>query len=118
MRNQIQRELDRAEEYVLSTLFGDITHPHISPKIQLFLVAKGISFEDFINEKINVFEEFSKDFMNEDGYYIGDKLSKALITQLPILEGLNIPDTKPIELLKALNQLVGLENIGRMIQTL
>lgn len=118
MRNQIQRELDKAEEYALSVLFGDINNPRISPKVKLFLVAKGISFDGFINEKINVFETFSKDFMNEDGYYIGSKLSKALAIQFPVLEGLNLPDIKPIDLFKMINQLIGLERLGQMIQTL
>ena len=118
MRSQIQRELDRAEEYVLTALFGDTSSPRLSPKVKLFLVAKGISFDEFINEKIDMFETFSKDFMNEDGFYIGEKITKALTIQFPLLEGLHIPDIKPIELFKALNQLVGLEAIGQMIQTL
>ena len=118
MRSQIQRELDRAEEYVLTLLFRDIHNPKISNKLRLFLVAKGIDFDEFINNKIDIFEEFSKDFMNEDGFYIGEKITKAITIQFPQLEGLHIPDIKPIELFKALNQLVGLEALGQMIQTL
>lgn len=118
MRNQIQRELDRAEEYVLTALFGDTSSPRLSPKVKLFLVAKGVSFDEFINEKIDMFETFSKDFMNEDGYYIGERLSKALSIQYPQLQGLDIPDIKPIDFFKAVNQLVGLEKLGQIIQNI
>ena len=118
MRSLIQRELDRAEEYVFNILFGDVNSPKLSPKVKLFLVAKGISFDDFINDKIDIFETFSKDFMNEDGYYMGDKLSKALAIKFPQLQGLEIPNIKPIDLFKMLNDLVGLETIGQVIQTI
>ena len=118
MRSLIQRELDRAEEYVLTALFGDINRPKISPKVQLFLVAKNIDFDDFINEKIAIFEEFSKDFMNDEGYYIGEKISKALAIQFPQLNGLNLPNIKPIDLFKMLNQMIGIETIGQAIQNL
>ena len=118
MRNKVQRELDRAEEYVLSVLFGDISNPRLSPKIKLFLVAKGISFDEFINEKIQLFETFSKDFMDEEGFYIGDKLSKALAIQFPLLDGVNIPNIRPVDFFKVVNDLIGLERIGQMIQTL
>ena len=118
MRSLVQRELDRAEEYVLTALFGDINRPKISPKVQLFLVAKNISFDDFINEKIAIFEDFSKEFMNDEGYYIGEKLSKTLSIQFPQLQGLEIPDIKPIDLFKTLNQLINIESIGQMIQNI
>lgn len=118
MRSLKQRELDRAEEYVLTALFGDINRPVLSPKVQLFLVAKNINFDDFINEKIAIFEEFSKDFMNDEGFYIGEKISKVIAIKYPQLNGLNIPDIKPIDLFKMLNNLIGLENIGQAIQTL
>jgi hypothetical protein len=118
MQSQIQKELDRAEEYVLTALFGDINKPKLSPKVQLFLVAKGISFDDFINHKIEIFEAFSVDFMNEEGYYIGDKLSKAITLQFPQLQGLEIPNIKPIDFFKMLNNLIGIETIGQIIQTI
>jgi hypothetical protein len=118
MRNQIQRELDRAEEYILTVLFGDYKNPVLSKKIQLFLIAKGINFEDYINKKIELFEEFSYDFMTEEGYYEGSKLTKALLLQFPQLAGLEIPDIKPIDFFKMLNNLIGLEAIGRVIQNI
>ena len=118
MRNQIQRELDRAEEYVLTLLFGDISNPRISNKLRFFMIAKGIDFDEFINEKIAIFEEFSQDFMTDEGYYDGDKLTKALKLQFSQLEGLNIPNIKPIDFFKMLDKLVGLEAIGQIIQTI
>lgn len=118
MRSQIQRELDRAEEYVLNALFGDIQNPKLSPKVQLFLVAKGISFDDFINNKIQIFEAFSTDFMNDEGYYIGEKLRKAIVIKFPQLQGLEIPDIKPIDFFKMLNEVIGIETIGQLIQTI
>lgn len=118
MRSQKQRELDRAEEYVLTALFGDINNPKLSPKVKLFLVAKGISFDDFINEKIEIFETFSSDFMNDEGYYIGEKISKVLAIKFPLLQGLQIPDIKPIDLFKMLNNIIGIEAIGQVIQTI
>ena len=118
MRSQIQRELDRAEEYILTLLFGDINNPRINNKLKFFMIVKGIDFDEFINEKIDMFETFSKDLMNEDGYYIGEKLSKALIIQHPQLQGLKIPDIKPIDFFKVVNHLVGLEKLWQMIQNL
>ena len=60
MRNQIQRELDKAEEYILTVLFGDYKNPVLSKKIQLFLIAKGINFEDYINNKEIILELYKK----------------------------------------------------------
>jgi hypothetical protein len=118
MRNQIQRELDRAEEYVLNQLFGDFKNPQISNKIKLLLIAKGINFDDYINEKLQLFEEFSSDFMTEDGYYNGEKLTKAILLRFPQLEGFNMPNIKPIELFKTINNLINLETIGKIIQNI
>ena len=116
MRSLIQRELDKAEEYILQILFKDIKNPVLSNKVKLFLIAKNINFDDWINHKIMIFEELSQDFMNENGYYNGEKLTKALVLKYPILKGLEIPDIKPIELFKFLNNLIGIEKIGDFIQ--
>ena len=118
MRSQIQRELDKAEEYILNRLFGDYTNPQISNKIKFFLVAKNIDFETYINEKLQMFEEYSKDFINDNGYYDGEKLSKALLTQFPMLQGLSIPNIKPIDLAIALDDLIGLSKLGSFIRDL
>lgn len=118
MQSKIQRELDIAEEYILKRLFGSIDNPIISKKLQLFLIAKNINFDDFINEKIEIFEEFSKDFMTDDGYYNGNQLSKALALKFPILQDIQLPNIKPIELARIIDNLIGLDSIGQMIQNL
>lgn len=118
MRSLIQRELDKAEEYLLKALFKDIKNPVLSNKVKLFLIAKNINFDDWINHKIMIFEEFSQDFMTDDGYYNGEKLTKALILKYPVLSGVEIPNIKPIDLFKSLNELIGLDKIGELIQTL
>jgi hypothetical protein len=56
--------------------------------------------------------------MNEEGYYIGEKLSKAITLQFPQLQGLEIPNIKPIDFFKMLNNLIGIETIGQIIQTI
>lgn len=118
MRSQIQRELDMAEEYVLNKLFGDYTNPQISNKIKFFLVAKNIDFETYINDKLQKFEEYSKDFMKDNGYYDGEKLTKILTAQFPILQGIAIADIKPIDLFVMLDELIGLEQLGSFIRDL
>lgn len=118
MPSRIQRELDIAEEYVLTRLFGSVDNPVISKKLQLVLIAKNINFDDFINEKIEIFEEFSKDFMNEDGYYNGNQLSRALALKFPLLQDIQLPNMKPIELVKMLDSVINLDSIGQMIQNL
>ncbi len=116
MRNLIQRELDKAEEYLLKTIFNDIKNPQISNKIKFFMISKNIDFDTYINHKIMIFEEFSQDFMKDDGYYDGKKLTKVLVLKFPILEGLELPDIKPIDLLKILDNFINLKQIGNFIQ--
>lgn len=118
MTRIIQKELDKAEEYVLNKLFGDARNPIISKKIQLFLVAKKIDFETFINKKIEIFEEFAKDFITDDGYFDGEQIAKLLIVQFPELRGLTLPNMKPIELAKTLDNLIGFDSLGNIIQNL
>ena len=108
MTRIIQKELDKAEEYVLNKLFGDARNPIISKKIQLFLVAK----------KIEIFEEFAKDFITDDGYFDGEQIAKLLIVQFPELRGLTLPNMKPIELAKTLDNLIGFDSLGNIIQNL
>ena len=118
MPNRIQRELDIAEEYVFKKLFGNIDNPIISKKLQLFLITKNINFDDFINEKIEIFEDFSKDFMSEDGYYNGNQLSRALALKFPFLQDIQLPNMKPIDLVRMLDSVINLDSIGQMIQNL
>jgi hypothetical protein len=112
-----QKELDKAEKYILDKLFGDISKPTISKKLQMVLVAKNIDFDDFINKKIQIFEEFSKDIMTNEGLYDGAKVSKLLVVQFPLLEGLNVPDIKPLDLAIMIDNIIGLDTVGQWIQT-
>jgi hypothetical protein len=118
MPNRIQQELDIAEEYILTKLFQDVKNPVISKKLQLVMIAKNINFDEFINEKIAVFEEFSKDFMTDDGYYNGNQLSRALALKYPNFSNTELPNMKPIELAKMLDSFIGLDKIGNLIQNL
>lgn len=116
MRTDIQRELDRAEEEILTKLFGDISSPRISPKLQMAMQIKGISFDEFINEKIQIFESFMSDFMLDDGYIDTQKAKVFLSNKYPALEGLNIPPMRPIDLVNLINAFIPLEQLGAMIE--
>ena len=116
MRTKIQKELDRVEEYILNKLFGDIENPRISLKIQTAMAIKGINFSDMVNEKIEVFENFMKDFMREDGFLDVEKIEKVISIQYPILEGLKLPLARPIEYVKLLEKFIPLEKIAGMIE--
>lgn len=117
MTNEIQKELDRVEEYILNKLFGDINNPKISLKIQTAMKIKGISFDKYINEKILIFEDFMKDFMREDGFLDGQKLEQVVCIHCPILEGLKLPSVRPIEYVKLLDKFIPLEKIGGKIES-
>lgn len=116
MTRAIQKELDKAEEYILNKLFGDINNPQLSEKIKFILIAKQINFDKFINSKINLFEDFSRDFMDKNGFYDGKRLTEVLVLKFPFLKGLELPDMKPIDLAKTLDNLIGFEAIGEFIQ--
>ena len=116
MRNNIQRELDRAEEQILTQLFGDINNPRISPKIQMAMSIKGVSFDDFINEKIKIIENFMKDFMLEDGYIDTNKIKIYLVDKYPALEGINLPPMRPIDLVNIIDLFFPIENMGKIIE--
>lgn len=116
MTRIIQKELDKAEEYVLNKLFSNAQNPIISKKLQFILIAKKIDFDKFINEKIEIFEEFAKDFINDEGYFDGEQISKMLTLQFPELAGLTLPNIKPIDLVKLLDNLVGFDSLGNFIQ--
>lgn len=111
-----QQELDIAEEYVLSKLFGNATNPIISKKWEAILILKNVNYREKINEYINIFEAFAKDLQKENGSFDGDKTTKLLILQFPYLEGLVLPDIRPIDLFRLVDNLVGLDKIGELIQ--
>jgi hypothetical protein len=116
VRTEIQKELDRVEEYILNKLFGDIQNPKINLKIQTIMAIKGIDFDSFINEKIERFESFMKDFMREDGFLDGEKLEKVVCIHCPILEGLKLPSARPIEYVKLFESFIPLEKIAQIIE--
>lgn len=116
--SDIQTELDKAEEFVLTKLIGNVNNPIISNKIQIFCIMRNIDIPQTINEYINKFEELSKPFMTEEGYYDGKKLSSALALKYPSLTGLEIPTMRPIELFTILDSLIGFDSIGNIIQNL
>ena len=116
MRNEIQRELDRAEEAILTKLFGDISNPRISPKLQMAMSIKGINFDEYINDKIHVFESFMSGFMLEDGYLDTEKIKRVLANKYPALEGFNFPSMRPIDLVNTIDLFFPIENLGKMIE--
>lgn len=97
--NKIQEELDKAEEYVLNKLFVNANNPIVSSKIQMFCLMHNIDIVELINDKLKMYEDFSKNFMTEEGYYDGKKLTSVLSTKYPTLTGLEIPTMKPIDFL-------------------
>lgn len=113
MRSEIQKELDRVEEYVLSQLFGDIENPVIDKKFQLFLAFKRTTFDEFINSKIEIFEEFTKKFMREDGLLDGEKLSEVICIQYPILSGLKLPTARLIDYVK----IIPIEKVKELLES-
>ena len=117
MRNEIQRELDRAEEAILTKLFGNIDNPRISPKLQMAMSIKGINFDEYINEKIELFESLVSDFMLENGYLDAEKIKRVLASKYPALEGVNIPSMRPIDVVNMIDLFFPIENIGKMIES-
>lgn len=118
MTEAIQKELDIAEEYILAKLIGNIKAPIISPKIKFYLKMRGISIESIINENIAMFEAYARDFMNDSGYFDGAKISSMLVAYAPFLEGVYVPNFKPIEAVLLFDRFIKLEKIGKVIQTL
>lgn len=113
MRTEIQKELDRAEEYILNQLFGDINNPIIDKKLQIYLTFKGLTFDNFINSKIEIFEEVVKNFMREDGFLDGEKISQMISIQYPILSGLNLPSARLIDYVK----IIPIEKIWKFLES-
>lgn len=118
MRTQVQRELDRAEEYILEKLFGNVSTPVVGPKIGLILNLSGISLIDYLNNKILEIENYLRDFMQDDGLLDGQKLSEALVEKYPVLNGISIPNLKPIEVAQLLGEMVDLDKVGYYVQNI
>ena len=113
--DKIQKELDIAEEYILTKLIGNTCNPIISSKLKFLLSTFNINIENVINEKLLVFESLSRMYMTEDGYYDGNKLGE-LIGNLLNCEKINLPNIKPIDVAIFIDNLLNIDSIGKLIQ--
>lgn len=115
----IQSELDRFEEYILMKIFGNINNLQCSKVIQLYLMSKNIKLEQFINNKIQMFEVFISDYMTSDGMVEGDRLTKYVIEKYPALKGcITLPSLKLSEYAKIVDEIIGLDAVGHIIRNL
>lgn len=111
----IQRELDVAEEYILTKLIGDINNPILSNKIKILLKTFNIDIVETINEKLLMFEMLSRGYMTDDGYYNGEKISE-LISDSTGIQGINLPNIKPIDIAIAIDDILNIGSIGKLLQ--
>ena len=119
MNKVIQSELDRFEEYILTKIFGNINNLQCSKVIQLYLMSKNIKLEQFINNKIQMFEAFISDYMTSDGMVEGDRLTKYVIERYPALKGcITLPSLKLSEYAKIVDEIIGLDAVGHIIRNL
>lgn len=121
MEDLIQSELDIAEEYILTQIFGSLENVKLSGVANwLFTqVTKGKSFEVVLNENIQKFELIAKGFITETGYINGNSLTEFLTTKAPILKGcVNLPTLKPIDYAKMLDEVINFQALGKIIRSL
>ena len=111
-----QNELDMAEEFVLAKLFGNAQTPVISKKWEILLALKGIDYRQKINDYLFLFEQFAKDVQKDNGMFDGQKISHLMTIQYPQLQGLVLPDIRPIDFFRLVDNLIGLDKIGEIIQ--
>ena len=111
-----QQELDMAEEFVLAKLFGNAQAPVISKKWEILLALKGIDYRQKINDYLFLFEQFAKDAQKDNGMFDGQKISHIMTIQYPQLQGLVLPDIRPIDFFRLVDNLIGLDKIGEIIQ--
>lgn len=115
----IQTELDAAEEYILTRIFGSIDDVKLSGVVNwLFTQAtKGKNFNSFINETINKFEFLARGFMTETGYINGNSLTEIIVKKAPILNGcVNLPTLKPIDYAKLLDEIINFQALGIILK--
>lgn len=121
MEDLIQTELDIAEEYILTQVFGSVDNVRLSGVANwLFTqVTKGKNFESFINENIQKLEFIAKGFITENGYINGNLLTEFLVKKAPILNGcVNLPTLKPIDYAKMLDSIINFQALGTIIRSL
>ena len=58
----------------------------------------------------------TKDLQKENGYFDGNKTTQLMILQFPYLQGLVLPDIRPIDFFRLVDNLIGLDKIGEIIQ--
>lgn len=121
MEDLIQSELDLAEEYILTKIFGNVCDIRLNavPNWLFTQVSKGKKFEDFLNENIQKAEFICKGFMTENGYLQGDRISELISDKVPMLKGcINLPTLKPIDYAKMLDEVINFEALGHIIRSL
>ena len=111
-----QNELDMAEEFVLTKLFGNAQTPVISKKWEILLALKGIDYRQKINDYLFLFEQFAKDAQKDNGMFDGQKISHIITIQYPQLQGLVLPDIRPIDLARFLDGMINLEKLGAYLR--
>lgn len=116
LRSDIQRELDRAEEYILEKLFGSAENIEISNNLKMIFALKGIDFNKTVNHYIEVFESFMTNFMLENGFLDVEKLEKVISIKFPILQGLKLPTARLIDFIKEIEKIIPAERIGEIIR--
>ena len=121
MEDLIQSELDIAEEYILTRIFGSIDNVRLSGVANwLFTqVTKGKNFEAFVNDNIQKLEFIAKGFITETGYINGNLLTEVISEKAPILKGcVNLPTLKPIDYAKMLDEVINFQALGKIIRNL
>ena len=121
MEDLIQSELDMAEEYILTQIFGSIDNVKLSGVANwLFTqISKGKNFESFVNEYISKFEFIARSFMTENGYINGNALTEFITIKAPILKGcISLPTLKPIDYAKTLDGIINFQALGQIIRNL
>ncbi len=121
MEDLIQSELDIAEEYIITQIFGSVDNVKLSGTANWLFTqfTKGKNFTSFVNENISKFEFIAKGFISEDGYINGNSLTEIVTNKIPILNGcLNLPTLKPLEYAKALDEIINFKALGEILRKL
>jgi hypothetical protein len=119
MEDLIQTELDAAEEYILTQIFGSMDDVKLGGVANWLFVqmTKGKSFHNWLNDNILKMEFLIKGFMTEAGYINGNSLTELIINKAPVLNGtLNLPTLKPIEYAKVLDSIINFKALGQLIR--
>lgn len=119
MEDLIQSELDIAEEYILTKIFGSIDDVKLSGVANwLFTqITKGKKFENFLNDNIKKFEFIAKGLMTENGYINGNSLTEIIIKKAPVLNGcINLPTLKPLDYAKLLDEIINFQALGILLK--